>query len=141
MLRTNSSSGPTLFPQLSQLTVKAAVFTGHFDEKYFSDVGAGSAGEVVDCLRQQKVTFNFANKQELAELMRLNTTDQLVFKNSTKLGSHIKAAVSAGVEDFYVDSVEELAKIKRYHGSARYGGEETPSGLVPNINLDVQNPH
>ena len=95
------------------------VFTDHFDQKYFSDVGAGSAGEVVDCLRQQKVTFNFANKQELAELVRLNATDHLVFKNSTKLGSHIKAAVSAGVEDFYVDSVEELMKIKRYHGSAR----------------------
>jgi len=83
------------------------------------DIGAGSAGEVVDCLRQHKVTFNFANKQQLAELVKLNTTEHLVFNNSTKLGSHIKAAVSAGVEDFYVDSLEELAKIKRYHGSAR----------------------
>lgn len=83
------------------------------------DVGADSAGEVVESLRQQKVKFNFATKQQLARLVKLNTTEHLVFNNSTKLGSHIKAAVSAGVEDFYVDSVEELAKIKRYYGSAR----------------------
>ena len=87
--------------------------------KYFSDLGAASAGEVLESLRQLNVRFNFASKQELAELVKLNTTEQLVFRNSTKLGSHIKAAVSAGVEDFYVDSVEEVGKIKRYHGSAR----------------------
>ena len=104
--------------------VKSAVSTDNFDLKIFlSDIGAACAGEVVDCLRQHKVTFNFANKQQLAELVKLNTTEHLVFNNSTKLGSHIKAAVSAGVEDFYVDSLEELAKIKRYHGSARYGVE------------------
>ena len=99
--------------------VKSADCSGNFHPNFFSDIGAGSAGEVVDCLRQQNVTFNFANKQELTQLVQLNTTDHLVFKNSTKLGSHIKAAVSAGVDDFYVDSVEELGKIKRYHGSAR----------------------
>ena len=82
-------------------------------------MGAASAGKVLESLRQQNVRFNFASKQELAELVKLNTTEHLVFRNSTKLGSHIKAAVSAGVDDFYVDSVEELGKIKRYHGSAR----------------------
>ena len=124
MLRTNSNSGPTFSPQFSQPMVKSAVSTDNFNLKIFlSDIGAGSAGEVVDCLRQHKVTFNFANKQQLAELVKLNTTEHLVFNNSTKLGSHIKAAVSAGVKDFYVDSVEELAKIKGYHGSARYGGD------------------
>ena len=100
--------------------VKSAVSSDNFCFKIFlSDVGAACAGEVVECLRRENVTFNFANKQQLGELVKLNTTDHLVFNNSTKLGSHIKAAVSAGVEDFYVDSVDELAKIKRYHGSAR----------------------
>ena len=104
--------------------VKSAVSGDNFYLKIFlSDIGAACAGEVVECLRQQNVTFNFASKQQLAELVKLNTTEHLVFNNSTKLGSHIKAAVSAGVKDFYVDSVEELAKIKGYHGSARYGGD------------------
>ena len=104
--------------------VKSAVSSENIFLKIkISDVGAARAGELVESLRQQNVKFNFATKQQLAELVKLNITEHLVFNNSTKLGSHIKAAVSAGVKDFYVDSVEELAKIKGYHGSARYGGD------------------
>ena len=55
--------------------------------------------------------------------MKLETNKKqpqgIVFRNSTKLGSHLKAAASAGVTDLYVDSPEELLKIKKYHGSAR----------------------
>ena len=86
-----------------------------------SDVGANCSGELLDYLNQQNVSFNITNKKQLEELVRLDITKQqpVVFVNSTKLGSHIKAAASVGVRDLYVDSLEELAKIKRCHGSAR----------------------
>ena len=77
---------------------------------------------MLDYLNQQNVSFNITNKKQLEELVRLDITKQqqpVVFVNSTKLGSHIKAAASVGVSDLYVDSREELAKIKRCHGSAR----------------------
>jgi len=84
------------------------------------DVGANNSTEVLEFLDKQNVKFNFSNKQELAKLVKLETSNhQLVFRNSTKLGSHIKAASSAGVRDLYVDSLEELNKIKRFHCSAR----------------------
>ena len=86
-----------------------------------SDVGANCSGELLDYLNQQNVSFNITNKKQLEELVRLDITKQqsVVFTNSTKLGSHIKAAASVGVSDLYVDSPEELAKIKKCHGSAR----------------------
>ena len=88
-----------------------------------SDVGANCSGELLDYLNQQNVSFNITNKKQLEELVRLDITKQqqqpVVFVNSTKVGSHIKAAASVGVSDLYVDSREELAKIKKCHGSAR----------------------
>lgn len=85
------------------------------------DVGVNSSAEVLEYLAHQKVKFNFRTKQELAELVKVDTTShhQMVFRNSSKLGSHIKAAATAGVRDLQVDSLEELNKIKRFHGSAR----------------------
>ena len=86
-------------------------------------VGANWAGEVLQCLTQQKVPFSITNKQQLEELMKLDTNkkqpQEIVFRNSSKLSSHLKAAASAGVTDLHVDSREELLKIKKYHGSAR----------------------
>jgi len=85
------------------------------------DVGANCSGELLDYLNQQNVSFTITNKKQLEELVRLDITKQqpVVFVNSTKLGSHIKAAASVGVSDLYVDSREELTKIKKCHGSAR----------------------
>jgi len=95
------------------------------------DVGANWSGEVLQCLTQQKVPFNITNKKQLEELMKLETNKkqplEIVFRNSTKLGSHLKAAASAGVTDLYVDSPEELLKIKKYHGAARIHVELTAS--------------
>jgi len=116
----NSEDDPFIVCCLNNVEDQLKLWTNTFPTiQPTHDVGAASGGEVVECLRQQNVKFNFATKQQLAELVKLNITEHLVFNNSTKLGSHIKAAVSAGVKDFYVDSVEELAKIKGYHGSAR----------------------
>ena len=77
-------------------------------------------GEVLQCLKTLEVPFNIHSKQELNKLVELgfsqNTT---TFSNSVKMGSHIRAAQAFGVDTLYCDSVEELAKIKKFHGSSR----------------------
>merc|ERR1719330_2003876 len=71
--------------------------------------------------------------------MKLDTNkkQEIVFRNSSKLSSHLRAAASAGVTDLHVDSREELLKIKKYHGSARIHvelaashGENVPAGSL-----------
>jgi len=83
-------------------------------------VGGNDMGEVLQCLKTLEVPFNINSKQELNKLVELgfsqNTT---TFSNSVKLGSHIRAAQAFGVNTLYCDSVEELGKIKKFHGSSR----------------------
>lgn len=78
-------------------------------------------GEVLQCLETLEIPFNINNKQELNKLVELGfDLGSTTFSNPIKLGSHIRAAQSFGVNILYCDSVEELAKIKKFHGSARY---------------------
>ena len=77
-------------------------------------------GEVLQCLKTLEVPFNINNKQELNKLVELGfSQNSTTFSNSVKLGSHIRAAQGYGVNTLYCDSVEELAKIKKFHGSSR----------------------
>jgi len=83
-------------------------------------VGGNSMGELLQYMQTLEVPFNINNKQELNRLVELgfnqNTT---TFTNSVKMGSHIRAAEAYGVNTLFCDSVEELAKIKKFHGSSR----------------------
>jgi len=84
------------------------------------NVGDNSMGEVLQCLETLEIPFNINNKQELNKLVELGfDLGSTTFSNPIKLGSHIRAAQSFGVNILYCDSVEELAKIKKFHGSAR----------------------
>jgi len=84
------------------------------------NVGGNATGNVLQCLRALEVPFNINNKQELNRLVELGFDQSCTtFSNSVKMGSHIRAANSFGVNNLYCDSVEELAKIKKFHGSSR----------------------
>jgi diaminopimelate decarboxylase len=77
-------------------------------------------GEVLQCLKTLEIPFNINNKQQLNKLSELGFSQtSTTFSNSVKLGSHIRAAQSYGVNTLYCDSVEELAKIKKFHGSSK----------------------
>ena len=77
-------------------------------------------GEVLQCLKTLEIPFNINNKQQLNKLTELGFSQTCTtFSNSVKLGSHIRAAQSYGVNTLYCDSVEELAKIKKFHGSSK----------------------
>jgi len=83
-------------------------------------VQAGQGMELLSHLHQLGLGFTFTTKTELSSLndqgCDLSTA---VFSNSVKLGSHIRAAQASGVTTLYCDSVEELAKIKKFHPTAR----------------------
>jgi len=84
------------------------------------NVGGNGMGEVLQCLQTLEIPFNISNKQELNKLVELGfSLGSTTFNNPVKLGSHIRAAQGYGVNILYCDSVEELAKIKKFHGSAR----------------------
>jgi len=83
-------------------------------------VGTNTTGELLQYLKTLEVPFNISNKQELNKLVELGfNQNNTTFTNSVKLGSHIRAAEAYGVNTLFCDSVEELAKIKKFHGSSR----------------------
>ena len=87
-----------------------------------SDVGGNHLTEILHCVKDLGVTLNVSNKRELNKLVELGcNVSKTTFTNCVSPGSHIRAAVAAGVNFFYCDSAEELVKIKNVHGSARYG--------------------
>ena len=60
------------------------------------------------------------NKKDVLAMAQLEHEDtDIVFSCSNKLSSHIKAAATAGVQMFYVDSVPEMEKIKKLNPMAR----------------------
>lgn len=71
-------------------------------------------------LHQLGVAATFTSRAELAALVEEGVDlSTATFANSTKLGSHLRAAQAAGVGRVYADSTEELAKIKKNHPTAR----------------------
>ena len=71
-------------------------------------------------LHQLGVAATFASRAELAALVEEGVDmSTATFANSTKLGSHLRAAQAAGVGRVYADSTEELIKIKKLHPTAR----------------------
>lgn len=66
------------------------------------------------------VAATFTRKAELASLVELGADpSDATFASSAKLGSHLRAAREAGADTVYCDSLEELAKIVRFHPAAR----------------------
>lgn len=83
-------------------------------------VGANPLVEVQQYLNQLGVEFHVKNKNDIVSVNQLDDTScNAVYSCSTKLGSAIKAAVAAGIQQFYVDSVREMDKIKKVSPSAR----------------------
>ena len=84
------------------------------------DVGANPLVEVQQYLNQLGVEFHVKNKNDIVSVNQLDDTScNAVYSCSTKLGSAIKAAVAAEIQQFYVDSVREMDKIKKVSPSAR----------------------
>jgi len=81
---------------------------------------ANCTPKLLSMLNQLDLGFTFTSKPELSALYE-NGTDlsSAVFANSVKLGSHLRAAQACGVSTVYLDSVQELSKIKKFHPSAR----------------------
>ena len=76
--------------------------------------------EVQQYLHQLGVQFHVKNKNDILEMNKLDSSScEAVYSSSIKLGSAIKAAVTAGIQQFYVDSVKEMEKIKKVSPSAR----------------------
>jgi len=83
-------------------------------------VGANPLVEVQQYLHQLGVQFHVKNKNDILEMNKLDDNScDAVYSSSIKLGSAIKAAVTAGIQQFYVDSVKEMEKIKKVSPSAR----------------------
>jgi len=83
-------------------------------------VGANPLVEVQQYLHQLGVEFHVKNKHDIGAVNQLDDTScNAVYSCSIKLGSAIKAAVAAGIQQFYVDSVKEMEKIKKVSPSAR----------------------
>jgi len=83
-------------------------------------VGANPLTEVHQCISQLGVKMTIKNKNDAAALGKLqDSCSDVVYSSSMKLGSHIKAAVSAGVQMFFVDTPQEMIKIKKVLPGAR----------------------
>jgi len=86
-------------------------------------VGSNMMPEVQQCLHQLGLELHVRNKNDVSALSQLqlldNSSCNVVYSCSTKLGSHIKAAKAAGVQIYYVDSVREMEKINKVLPSAR----------------------
>ena len=87
------------------------------------DVGSNMMPEVQQCLHQLGLELHVRNKNDVSALSQLqlldNSSCNVVYSCSTKLGSHIKAAKVAGVQIYYVDNVREMEKISKVLPSAR----------------------
>ena len=61
--------------------------------------------EVQQCISQLGVKMTIKNKNDASALAQLqDSCSNVVYSSSTKLGSHIKAAVAAGVQIFFADT-------------------------------------
>jgi len=83
-------------------------------------VGANPMTEVQECISQLGVKMTIKNKNDASALAQLqDSCSNVVYSSSTKLGSHIKAAVAAGVQIFFADTPQEMIKIKKVLPGAR----------------------
>lgn len=86
-------------------------------------IGSNLMPEVQRSLHQLGLELHVRNKNDVSALAQLQLVDSsscnVVYSCSTKLGSHIKAAKTAGVQIYYVDSVREMEKIRKVLPSAR----------------------
>jgi len=117
----DSQSEPFLVSSLSNIVEQLSVWNELFPSiQPTYNVGANSTSDVLRCIDSLGIPFNVNTKQELNSLVELGLSQQkTTFSNSIKLGSHIRAAKSYGINTMYCDSVEELTKIKKFHGSSR----------------------
>ena len=70
--------------------------------------------EVLSLFSSMNVEFEVANKQQLSQVIDSGLVmDKVLFNNSTKLGSHIRAAAANKLLTTTFDSKEELKKIKK----------------------------
>jgi len=77
-------------------------------------VGCNGMKEVLSLLSSMNVEFEVANKQQLSQVIDSGLEmDKVLFNNSTKLGSHIRAAAANKLLTTTFDSKEELKKIKK----------------------------
>jgi len=89
------------------------------------DVGScGLSSSINSLLSLGEVRPHFSSRTQLSQLLSCTAGAQLsqllpTFANSTKLGSHLKAAREAGVTQVFADSTLELNKIKKNHPDAR----------------------
>jgi len=86
------------------------------------DIGSCSLSSTLANLLSLPVSSHFSSRSQLSQLLACSADPQLseqqlvsssTFANSTKLGSHIKAAKEAGVTRLFADSTQELIKIKK----------------------------
>lgn len=117
----DSQSEPFIVSSLSNIADQLRSWVEKFPSiQPTYNVGGNDMGEVLQCLKTLEIPFNINNKQQLNKLTELGFSQTCTtFSNSVKLGSHIRAAQSYGVNTLYCDSVEELAKIKKFHGSSK----------------------
>jgi len=133
----NSQSEPFVISSLSNIGDQLKTWKENFPSiQPTYNVGANTMAEVLQYLQSVQVPFNINNKKELNTLVELGLdTNSAVFTNPVKLGSHIRAAQGLGVNILYCDSVEELHKIKKFHGSARILIQITCEGNKNTSNL------
>lgn len=117
----DSQSEPFVVSSLSNIADQLHIWRENFPSiQPTYNVGDNDMGEVLQCLKTLEIPFNIHNKQDLTRLVELGISlGSTSFSNPVKLGSHIRAAQGYGINILYCDSVEELAKIKKFHGSAR----------------------
>lgn len=84
------------------------------------DIAFGTLSETLSNLCSLSVPCRFMTKSQLSQLVGLGfSSSSLVFASSVALGSHLRAAKEANVEEVYCDSAHELVKIKKFHPNCR----------------------
>lgn len=76
---------------------------------------------LVSYLQSQGVDFDCATSAEMDLVVNQlgHPASKVVYSNPCKLASHVRFASSAGVQLTIIDNFDEIAKIKRNHGSAQ----------------------
>jgi len=84
------------------------------------EVGSGMLSETLATLASLSVPCRFTTRPQLLQLLDSGVAPSaLVFANSVKLGSHLRAAKEAEVQEIFCGSVQELVKIKKHHPNCR----------------------
>ncbi len=114
-------NNPIFIADLSKLVIQHVKWLKNLPNvKPFYAVKCNNNHEIVKTLAEFGCSFDCASAAEIKQILALGVApSKIIFANPIKPPSHLKYALSVGVDYMTFDNADELEKIKLYHQNAK----------------------